>query len=163
MAQLSSHEDESESDTSSSSSDDEDVELDHDQGFGMYAQVKSYAREIDDITTRIGQVERLANSGKDDWDSEAAALVTHLHDPLHEMILSWYNWIQPGSEKWDPVHNPSHTLKSEVADVSRAMSKIRALEARLKNFDMNSGKTNEDWKLLNSLKREVGLPMEFSK
>jgi hypothetical protein len=32
----------------------------------------------------------------------------------------------------------------------------------LKNFDLNSGQTNYDWNLLNSLKRELGIPVEFA-
>ncbi len=103
----------------------------------------------------------MVNGGKDDWESEAAAMITHLHDPLHQMILSWYNYLEPEHQKWDPEHNPTHMLKSEISDVSKAMSKIRALEAKLKNFDHNSGTTNADWNLLNSLKREVGIPVEF--
>ena len=42
------------------------------------------------------------------------------------------------------------------------MSKIRALEMKLKNYPKNSGTTNYDWNLLNSLKREVGIPVEFA-
>ena len=44
----------------------------------------------------------------------------------------------------------------------KAMTKIRALEKKLKNFDLNSGQTNYDWNLLNSLKRELGIPVEFA-
>ena len=35
------------------------------------------------------------------------------------------------------------------------------LENKLHKFDMNSGETNADWNLLNSLKREVGIPVEY--
>ena len=42
------------------------------------------------------------------------------------------------------------------------MSKIRALEYKLKNVKIE-GTTNADWNLLNSLKREVGIPVEFAK
>ena len=62
---------------------------------------------------------------------------------------------------WDPKNNPSHMIRSEVSDVYKAMTKIRALEKKLSKFDMNSGKTNYDWNLLNSLKRELGINVEF--
>ena len=52
-------------------------------------------------------------------------------------------------------------IRSEVSDVYKAMSKIRALEHRLAKFPANSGTTNADWNLLNSLKRELGIPVEF--
>jgi|TARA_B110000305_G_C18945228_1_gene405821 hypothetical protein len=52
-------------------------------------------------------------------------------------------------------------IRHEVSDVYKAMNKIRALEAKLHNFPMNSGTTNQDWSLLNSLKRELGIPVEF--
>ena len=41
------------------------------------------------------------------------------------------------------------------------MTHIRMLENKLKNFDRNSGTTNYDWNLLNSLKREMGINVEF--
>ena len=64
-------------------------------------------------------------------------------------------------EKWDPTHNPAHMIRGEVSDVYKAMNKIRALEGKLSKFPMNSGTTNADWSLLNSLKRELGIPVEF--
>ena len=63
---------------------------------------------------------------------------------------------------WDPVNNPHHMIRSEVNDINKAMVKIRALEAKLSREDLNSGTTNFDWNLLNSLKREVGIPVEFA-
>ena len=52
-------------------------------------------------------------------------------------------------------------VRAEVSDIYKAMTKIRMLENKLKKFDMNSGKTNYDWNLLNSLKRELGINVEF--
>lgn len=49
-----------------------------------------------------------------------------------------------------------------MSDLYKAMTKIRALENKLKQEGTNSGTTNFDWNLLNSLKREVGLPVEFA-
>ena len=46
--------------------------------------------------------------------------------------------------KWDPVGNPTHMIRGEISDVYKAMTKIRALEKKLKNFDLNSGQTNYD-------------------
>ena len=63
---------------------------------------------------------------------------------------------------WDPVNNPVHLIKSEVSDVYKAMSKIRMLEAKLAKEADNSGKTSADWNMLNSLKRELGIPVEFA-
>ena len=81
------------------------------------------------------------------------------------MVYSWKDWYMANNilgapTKWDPEHNPTHMVRSEVSDVYKAMSKIRALENRLKNSKL-SGETNDDWNLLNSLKREVGIPVEF--
>ena len=95
------------------------------------------------------------------------SLISHLQDPIHNMILSWNDWwlAQNGLGapiKWDPVGNPTHMIRSEISDVYKAMSKIRGLEKKLKNFDLNSGQTNYDWNLLNSLKRELGIPVEFA-
>ena len=64
---------------------------------------------------------------------------------------------------WAPNTNPIHTIRSEVSDIYKAMTHIRMLENKLKNFDMNSGTTNADWNLLNSLKREIGINVEFGK
>lgn len=63
---------------------------------------------------------------------------------------------------WDPAHNPIHLIKSEVSDVYKAMTKIRMLEKKLAKQGNNSGTTNEDWNMLNSLKRELGIPVEFA-
>ena len=82
------------------------------------------------------------------------------------MLLSWKDWFMAQNalgkpEKWSPETNPIHTIRSEVSDIYKAMTHIRMLENKLKNFDMNSGTTNADWNLLNSLKREVGINVEF--
>ena len=60
------------------------------------------------------------------------------------MILSWNDWWLAQNAlgvpiKWDPVGNPTHMIRSEINDVYKAMTKIRALEKKLKNFNMNSG------------------------
>lgn len=65
------------------------------------------------------------------------------------------------NEKWDPANNPHQMIRSEVNDLYKAMTKIRALENKLKKEGANTGTTNFDWNMLNSLKREVGIPVEF--
>merc|ERR1712167_483956 len=83
------------------------------------------------------------------------------------MILSWNDWwmsqngLAANTEKWDPANVPQQMVRSEVSDIYKAMTKIRMLETKLKKFDMNSGTTNYDWNLLNSLKREMGINVEF--
>ena len=82
------------------------------------------------------------------------------------MVLSWQDWYLANNslgqpEKWDPENNPTHMIRSEVSDVYKAMSKIRMLEKKLSN-DKSSGTTNEDWNMLHSLKRELGIPVEFA-
>ena len=42
------------------------------------------------------------------------------------------------------------------------MNKIRMLEKKLAKESDNSGKTSDDWNMLNSLKRELGIPVEFA-
>ena len=81
-------------------------------------------------------------------------------------MTSWNDWYLAnnalGNEaKWDPDHNAHHMIRSEVNDIYKAMSKIRMLENKLRGQD-SSGTTNFDWNLLNSLKREVGIPVEFA-
>jgi hypothetical protein len=56
------------------------------------------------------------------------------------MILSWNDWYLAQNAlgtpiKWDPVGNPTHMIRGEISDVYKAMTKIRALEKKLKNFD----------------------------
>ena len=62
---------------------------------------------------------------------------------------------------WQPDKNLMHRTRSEISDVYKAMYKIRQLERKLKNYDPNSGTTNADWNLLNSLKRELDIPVEM--
>ena len=93
-------------------------------------------------------------------------MINNLQDPIHNMILSWNDWYMANNgvgtpTSWDPKNNPAHMIRSEVSDVYKAMTKIRALERKLSKYDMNSGTTNADWNLLNSLKREIGIPVEF--
>ena len=93
-------------------------------------------------------------------------MINSLQDPIHNMILSWNDWYMQANgmgatQKWDPVNNPAHLVRSEVSDIYKAMGKIRMLEKKLSK-DKSSGTTNYDWNLLNSLKREVGIPVEFA-
>ena len=125
--------------------------------------------EIKDINDKISAIEKAVEQKKEDpnFDSLILGLLSGVQDPIHNMILSWNDWYLTQNplgapDKWEPEKNPVHMVKSEVSDVYKAMTKIRMLEAKLKNFDMNSGKTNEDWNLLNSLKRELGIPVEFA-
>ena len=55
------------------------------------------------------------------------------------MILSWNDWWlahnalgQP--TEWNPTQNPAHMVRSEVNDIYKAMTKIRALENKLQNY-----------------------------
>ena len=55
------------------------------------------------------------------------------------MVLSWNDWWLSHNAlgypiKWDPEHNPQHMVRSEVNDIYKAMTKIRALENKLKNY-----------------------------
>ena len=82
------------------------------------------------------------------------------------MVLSWNDWYMQANgmgetAKWSPETNPAHLVRSEVTDIYKAMGKIRMLEKKLKN-DKNTGTSSYDWNLLNSLKREVGIPVEFA-
>uniref|UniRef100_A0A7S3FXU1 Uncharacterized protein n=1 Tax=Strombidium rassoulzadegani TaxID=1082188 RepID=A0A7S3FXU1_9SPIT len=120
------------------------------------------------MLAKVSELETMTEKKSDpNWETLALELITHLQDPIHQMILSWQDWYMANNglgstQKWDPEHNPAHLIRSEVSDVYKAMGKIRALEAKLRNFDPNSGTTNEDWNLLNSLKRELGIPVEFA-
>ena len=94
-------------------------------------------------------------------------MISRLADPINGLLLSWNDWWLANNAlgyqtKWDPENNPHHMIRSEVNDIYKAMSKIRMLEAKLSKESKNSGTTSYDWNLLNSLKREVGIPVEFS-
>ena len=82
------------------------------------------------------------------------------------MVLSWEDWYMANNalghpEQWDPANNPTHMIRSEISDVYKAMSKIRMLEKKL-GKDTASGEASEDLNMLNSLKRELGIPVEFA-
>ena len=110
-----------------------------------------------------------ANNDDEEWQQLTLSLISHLQDPIHNTILSWHDWFMsqngvgaPEVGGWDPVKNPVHMIRSEVSDVYKAMTKIRMLEKKLAKSGQNSGTTNEDWNMLNSLKRELGIPVEFA-
>ena len=127
--------------------------------------VKSRASDIQSIMQQIQKAEEVVDKKEDpNWETLALSLITGLQNPVHEMIHSWHDWYLSNNalgakENWDPVNNPLHMVKSEVSDVYKAMGKIRALENRVKGLP--AGTTNEDLNLLNSLKRELGIPVEF--
>ena len=135
----------------------------------LKSMVESQAATLAKVNSQIAAVEKLmAKKDEEDpnWESHSVEMISKLQDPIHNMILSWNDWYMSQNalgapEKWDPAHNPAHMIKSEVSDVYKAMNKIRALEMKLSKFPMNSGTTNQDWSLLNSLKRELGIPVEF--
>ena len=92
--------------------------------------------------------------------------MNHLQDPIHNVVTSWNDWWMSQNALgtptvWDPVNNPMHTIRGEVSDVYKAMGKIRMLEKKLGKQE-SEGQTNEDWNMLNSLKREIGIPVEFA-
>ena len=93
-------------------------------------------------------------------------MINNLQDPIHNMVLSWNDWYMQANgmgdtPKWNPAQNPAHLVRSEVSDIYKAMGKIRMLEKKLKQ-DKSEGTSSYDWNLLNSLKREVGIPVEFA-
>ena len=101
-----------------------------------------------------------------DWKSLSLEMISKLQDPVNGMILSWNDWYMGHNalgktENWDPEHNPHHMIRSEISDLNKAMTQIRMLEAKLSREGPNTGTTSFDWNLLNSLKREVGIPVEF--
>ena len=92
-------------------------------------------------------------------------LLSKLSDPIHQMVLSWEDWYMAnnsmgGPEQWDPASNPTHMIRSEVSDVYKAMAKIRHLEQKLGASP--AGQSSADLNMLNSLKRELGIPVEFA-
>ena len=94
-------------------------------------------------------------------------MISKLQNPINGLLLNWNDWWMAHNAlghqgNWDPVNNPHHLVRSEVSDINKAMGKIRALETKLKGQGDWTGKTNFDWNLLNSLKREVGIPVEFA-
>ena len=129
--------------------------------------MRSHAREIDDINNKIAQVEYLVDEKADpNWETLSLKMINNLQDPVHNLVLSWNDWYMQANgigntPKWDPENNPAHLVKSEVSDIYKAMTKIRMLEKKLSK-DTSEGTSSYDWNLLNSLKREVGIPVEFA-
>ena len=129
--------------------------------------MQSHAALLGDIENQIGQVEDLIEKKEDpNWETLSLKMINNLQDPIHNMILSWNDWYMQSNgmgenAKWDPAHNPAHLVRSEVSDIYKAMGKIRMLEKKLSK-DTTSGTSSYDWNLLNSLKREVGMPVEFA-
>lgn len=168
FAQLDSESDSGSSDDSSES--DEDMQLDADINMTNNLVQQHRSKTVQDINSQVKTLDQLlANNddGDENWQQLTLSLIGHLQDPIHNTILSWNDWWmsqnaigQPTA--WDPVNNPFHLIKAEVSDVYKAMTKIRMLEAKLAKQGKNSGQTNADWNLLNSLKRELGIPVEFA-
>ena len=161
----------SESDSESSSGEsDEDAQLAEEIGVQHFMAAQHRSKVVKDINSKVQELDALlaANDDKDEnWQQLALSLISHLQDPIHNTILSWNDWWMSQNaigqpQVWDPVNNPVHLIKSEVSDVYKAMSKIRMLEAKLAKEGDNSGKTSADWNMLNSLKRELGIPVEFA-
>ena len=131
-------------------------------------KVKQSLVALDDVKSNVAKIEELVNDKEDpEWKELALGMITKLQDPVNGLLLSWNDWWLAhnslGHEaKWDPVNNPHHMMRSEVSDIYKAMSKIKALEAKLSKEDKNSGTSSFDWNLLNSLKRSVGIPVEFA-
>ena len=131
-------------------------------------QVPQSLTVMRDVNSNVQRLEALVNDKEDpDWKSLALELITKLQDPVNGLLLSWNDWwlahnALGATANWDPEHNPHHLIRSEVSDINKAMGKIRALEKKLSGKDW-TGQTNFDWNLLNSLKREVGIPVEFPK
>ena len=123
---------------------------------------------LEDVKSNVDRLQALVDDKEDpEWKELALGMITRLQDPVHGLLLSWNDWFLAhnamGTEgKWDPVNNPHHMIRSEVSDIYKAMSKIKALEAKLGNENPNSGTTSFDWNMLNSLKRSVGMPVEFA-
>ena len=130
--------------------------------------MKSHAKEIDEINNQLSEAEAMIEKKEDpNWETLSLKMINNLQDPVHNLVLSWNDWYMQANgigetPKWDPKNNPSHLVRSEVTDIYKAMGKIRMLEKKLSK-DKSEGTTNYDWNLLNSLKREVGMPVEFPK
>ena len=129
--------------------------------------IQSHAALIGDIEDTLAEASDLVEKKEDpNWETLSLKMINSLQDPVHNMVLSWNDWYNQANgmgqnQKWDPAHNPAHLVRSEVSDIYKAMGKIRMLEKKLKK-DGSSGTSNFDWNLLNSLKREVGIPVEFA-
>lgn len=161
---------ESDSDSSDSSESDEDVQLGSDINMTNNLMMQHRSKVVQDINAKVKELDELlaANDDKDEnWQQLSLSLISHLQDPIHNTILSWNDWWMSQNAAghpttWDPVNNPFHLIKAEVSDVYKAMTKIRMLEKKLAKEGTNSGTTNADWNMLNSLKRELGIPVEFA-
>ena len=125
---------------------------------------------VQDINSQVSQLDQLLAAKSDDqgdeWRHLALSLLTHLQDPVHNTIVSWNDWWLSQNAidhptVWDTTNNPFHLMKAEVSDIYKAMTKIKMLEKKLEKSPLKSGQTNADWNLLISLKREIGMPVEF--
>lgn len=169
FAQLDSESDSDSSDSSGSDSE-EDVQTEADIRMTNNLALQHTSKLVQDINSQVKQLDQLLANNDDadeNWQQLSLSLIGHLQDPIHNTILSWNDWWMAQNAlghptAWDPVNNPFHLIKAEVSDVYKAMTKIRMLEKKLAKQGKNSGTTNADWNLLNSLKRELGIPVEFA-
>ena len=131
-------------------------------------KIRNNQEVLADVKDNVAKLEALVDEQADpDWQGLALGLITRLADPVNGLLLSWNDWWLAHNAlghptEWDPEHNAHHMVRSEVSDIYKAMTTIRMLENKLSREPKNSGTTNFDWNLLNSLKREVGIPVEFA-
>lgn len=55
--------------------------------------VQSHAAEVKDINDKVKELENLITDQPDpNWETLALGMISHLQDPIHNMILSWSDW-----------------------------------------------------------------------
>lgn len=55
--------------------------------------VQSHAAEVKDINDKVKELENLITDQLDpNWETLALGMISHLQDPIHNMILSWSDW-----------------------------------------------------------------------
>ena len=75
--------------------------------------VHSQSLMMGDINAKIAELDSLITGKQDpDWETLAISMISHLQDPIHNMILSWNDWwmsqngMAANTDKWDPANVP---------------------------------------------------------
>ena len=92
---------------------------------------------LKDVKSKVEKLQALVDDREDpDWKTMALGMISKLQDPMNGLVVSWNDWWLAHNAlghtgDWDPAGNPHHMVRSEVNDIYKAMTKIRARTMRL--------------------------------
>ena len=69
--------------------------LDSSVAINAMLNVKSHAKDIASINAKVAELDNILanNDDKDEsWEQLSLNLISHIQDPIHNIILSWNDW-----------------------------------------------------------------------